>query len=77
MSKNLGTDIQQEYTSQPNELLVLHDYKGFESRDLSDFRIVREFVEQRSRPELSLSDRIHGIWYLSFFYNLRTPLQHF
>ena len=59
--------------SLPNNFLVLHDSEGFESGDLSNFRIVREFVEQRSLPELPLNERIHGIWYLHFFYNLRTP----
>ncbi|KAH9045199.1 hypothetical protein EDB85DRAFT_2270248 [Lactarius pseudohatsudake] len=55
-------DIQQEFTSPNNQFFVLHDSKGFEPGDLTNFEIVREFVQQRSRQELPLSERIHGLW---------------
>ncbi|KAH9045191.1 hypothetical protein EDB85DRAFT_2270244 [Lactarius pseudohatsudake] len=55
-------DIQQEFGSAENPYFVLHDSKGFEPGDLTNFETVRKFVQQRSRPELLLSDRIHGLW---------------
>ncbi|KAH9076954.1 hypothetical protein EDB83DRAFT_2671669 [Lactarius deliciosus] len=55
-------DIQQEFTSPNNQFFVLHDSKGFEPGDLTNFEIVRKFVQQRSRQELPLSERIHGLW---------------
>ncbi|KAH9076960.1 hypothetical protein EDB83DRAFT_2671671 [Lactarius deliciosus] len=55
-------DIQQEFVSAENPFFVLHDSKGFEPGDLTNFETVRDFLQQRSRPELPLSDRIHGLW---------------
>ncbi|KAH9022715.1 hypothetical protein EDB84DRAFT_1678396 [Lactarius hengduanensis] len=55
-------DIQQEFVSPDNQFFVLHDSKGFEPGDLSNFDTVREFIRQRSRPELPLGERIHGLW---------------
>ncbi|KAH8977265.1 hypothetical protein EDB92DRAFT_1891264 [Lactarius akahatsu] len=55
-------DIQQEFVSPDNRFFVLHDSKGFEPGDLSNFDTVREFIKQRSRPELPLGERIHGLW---------------
>ncbi|KAH9002320.1 hypothetical protein EDB86DRAFT_3241886 [Lactarius hatsudake] len=55
-------DIQQEFVSAENPFFVLHDSKGFEPGDLTNFETVREFLQQRSQPELPLSDRIHGLW---------------
>ncbi|KAH8986813.1 hypothetical protein EDB86DRAFT_2832575 [Lactarius hatsudake] len=55
-------DIQQEFVSPDNRFFVLHDSKGFEPGDLSNFDTVREFIRQRSRPDLPLGERIHGLW---------------
>ncbi|KAH9045187.1 hypothetical protein EDB85DRAFT_2270240 [Lactarius pseudohatsudake] len=55
-------DIQDEFVSAENPYFVLHDSKGFEPGDLANFEIVRDFLQQRSGPELPLSDRIHGLW---------------
>ncbi|KAI9463259.1 hypothetical protein BJY52DRAFT_74397 [Lactarius psammicola] len=55
-------DIQQEFVSPENQYFVLHDSKGFEPGDLSNFETVRKFIQQRSRPEVPLSERIHGLW---------------
>jgi len=54
-------NIQQEFKSTQNQYFVLHDSKGFEPGDLSNFEIVRKFVEDRSKKE-HLKDRIHGLW---------------
>jgi len=48
--------------SPQNQFFVLHDSQGFEPGDLSNFETVREFVKQRSRHDLPLSERIHGLW---------------
>ncbi|KAH9025541.1 hypothetical protein EDB85DRAFT_2277262 [Lactarius pseudohatsudake] len=53
-------DIQREFVSPDNRYVVLHDSKGFEPGDLSNFETVREFV--RARQKLSLNERIHGLW---------------
>ncbi|KAH9172534.1 hypothetical protein EDB89DRAFT_888122 [Lactarius sanguifluus] len=55
-------DIQQEFVSPENQFFVLHDSKGFEPGDLSNFERVRKFIQQRTRPELPLSERIHVVW---------------
>ncbi|KAI9447824.1 hypothetical protein H4582DRAFT_2068411 [Lactarius indigo] len=55
-------DIQQEFVSAENPFFVLHDSKGFEPGDLINFETVCEFIQQRSRQELPLSERIHGLW---------------
>ncbi|KAI9432389.1 hypothetical protein H4582DRAFT_2131814 [Lactarius indigo] len=55
-------DIQQEFVSPENQFFVLHDSKGFEPGDLSNFETVRKFVQQRSRQQLPLGERIHGLW---------------
>ncbi|KAF8264392.1 hypothetical protein EI94DRAFT_1805870 [Lactarius quietus] len=55
-------DIQQEYVSPENQLFVLHDSKGFEPGDLSNFETVCEFLLQRSRQEMPPNETIHSIW---------------
>ncbi|KAH9058928.1 hypothetical protein EDB83DRAFT_2675655 [Lactarius deliciosus] len=55
-------DVQQEFVSPNNQFFVLHDSKGFEPGDLSNFDTVREFIRQRSGPEVPLGERIHGLW---------------
>ncbi|PPQ80109.1 hypothetical protein CVT25_001477 [Psilocybe cyanescens] len=56
------SDIEQEFTSQENKFFVLHDSKGFEPGDVANFKTVHDFIERRSRWELPLKDRIHGVW---------------
>ncbi|KAF8269279.1 hypothetical protein EI94DRAFT_1799447 [Lactarius quietus] len=56
------SDIDQEHVSQENEYLVLHDSQGLEPGDLSNFRIVRKFLAERSHLALDLKDRVHGLW---------------
>ncbi|KAH9168574.1 hypothetical protein EDB89DRAFT_2231792 [Lactarius sanguifluus] len=55
-------DIQHEFVSPDNQFFVLHDSKGFEPGDLSNFETVRKFIRQRSGPEVPLGERIHGLW---------------
>ncbi|KAF8257410.1 hypothetical protein EI94DRAFT_1758482 [Lactarius quietus] len=57
-----ASNIQQEYVTPESQLVVLHESNGFEPGDLSNFETVREFLLQRSRQELPLSERIHVIW---------------
>ena len=52
--------------SPKNRFFVLHDSKGFEPGDLSNFETVREFIEQRLQPQLPMKERIHGLWYVNF-----------
>ncbi|KAH8979492.1 hypothetical protein EDB86DRAFT_3248366 [Lactarius hatsudake] len=54
--------IQHEFASPDNQFFVLHDSKGFEPGDLTNFETVREFIRQRSGPEVPLDERIHGLW---------------
>lgn len=53
--------------SPQNQYFVLHDSQGFEPGDLSNFETVSKFVQERSRPDLPLSERIHGLWYVKSF----------
>ncbi|KAH9033826.1 hypothetical protein EDB85DRAFT_1890099 [Lactarius pseudohatsudake] len=55
-------DIQQGFVSQDNQFFVLHDSQGFEPGDLSNFETVRQFIRQRSGPEVPLGERIHALW---------------
>jgi len=60
--KKVGeADIEKEFVSTQNQYFVLHDSKGFEPGDISNFEIVRKFVEDRSKKQL-LKERIHGLW---------------
>ena len=61
------SDIYQEHVSGDNGYFVLHDSQGFEPGDLSNFRTVRTFLEERSRQSLPLKDRVHGLWCVYFF----------
>jgi hypothetical protein len=70
---NREPDIQQEFVSPENQIFALHESEGFEP---NDFATVREFLLHRSRQELPLSERIHGIWYVNFFCNLMRPRSH-
>ncbi|KAH8998267.1 hypothetical protein EDB86DRAFT_825885 [Lactarius hatsudake] len=56
------SDIRQEFVSPENQYFVLHDSKGFEPGDLSNYETVRTFIEQGSQPHLPMKDRIHGLW---------------
>ncbi|KAH9168560.1 hypothetical protein EDB89DRAFT_2245147 [Lactarius sanguifluus] len=62
-------DIQHEFVSPDNQFFVLHDSKGFEPGDLSNFETVRKFIRQRSGPEVPLGERIHGLWYVNIFFS--------
>jgi hypothetical protein len=55
-------EINQEFTSNENNLFVLHDSQGFEPGDTLNFEIVREFIEKRSDKHLELKDQLHAVW---------------
>ncbi|KAH9024673.1 hypothetical protein EDB84DRAFT_1273827, partial [Lactarius hengduanensis] len=69
-------DIQQEFCSAENPFLVLHGSEGFEPGDLTNFETVRKFIQQRLQQDLPLSERIHGLWYVNFFFVVRRCLFH-
>ncbi|KAF8267805.1 hypothetical protein EI94DRAFT_1579910, partial [Lactarius quietus] len=54
-------DIEREFQSEENGLLVLHDSEGFEPGQLENYITVRRFIEERSMKPL-LKDRIHCLW---------------
>ncbi|KAF5346271.1 hypothetical protein D9756_011263 [Leucocoprinus leucothites] len=55
-------DIEQEFISGGTPFFVLHKYTGFEPGEITNFEIVREFIEQGSKQGLPLKDRIHCLW---------------
>jgi len=59
-------DIQKEFLSPENRFFVLHDSKGYEPGDPSNFETLHGFIQQRSEPGLPLRERIHGLWYAKF-----------
>ena len=61
------SDIYQEHVSEDNGYFVLHVSQGFEPGDLSNFRTVRTFLEERSRHSLPLKDRVHCLWCIYLF----------
>ncbi|KAK6507670.1 hypothetical protein TWF481_006093 [Arthrobotrys musiformis] len=55
-------NIEQEFTSKRNNLLVMHDSGGFEPADPSNVNRVKEFIDGRGKQE-SLEKQLHCIWY--------------
>ncbi|KAI6108768.1 hypothetical protein EDD16DRAFT_1893777 [Pisolithus croceorrhizus] len=54
-------DIEQEFTSPENDRLILHDSKGFEPADGSNYDIVKSFIQKRKNmPEVK--DQLHAVW---------------
>ena len=52
--------------SPENQHFLVHYFKGFEPGDVSNFDTVRDFILQRSRQDLPLSEKIHALWYVDF-----------
>ena len=55
-------DICQEITSQENSRFVGHDSKGFEPASVETFKVVEDFIRNRTADGLELSERLHAVW---------------
>jgi len=55
-------DIHQEYTSKDNERFVLHDSRGYEPGERKKFKIVKEFIKERTSLEKPIGEQLHAIW---------------
>ncbi len=55
-------DIEKTYHSPENRFFVLHDSVGFEPGNNVTFDTVKDFISNRSKPEVKVKDRIHAIW---------------
>ncbi|KAI9464867.1 hypothetical protein HD554DRAFT_2174933 [Boletus coccyginus] len=53
--------INQEFVSDENKYFVLHDSKGFEPGDNTNFDLATRFLRERHQKE-RLKDRLHAIW---------------
>ncbi|KAF8812866.1 hypothetical protein BYT27DRAFT_7085886 [Phlegmacium glaucopus] len=56
-----NADITYGYTSTKNIRFILHDSLGFEPGTVNNWKIVEDFLRQRSATSL-LQDRVHAIW---------------
>jgi len=54
-------DINHGFTPDQNKRLVLHDSRGFEPGEVDNFRLVEQFIEDRSK-EPHIKDRLHAVW---------------
>ncbi|KAG1882505.1 hypothetical protein F4604DRAFT_1650484 [Suillus subluteus] len=63
-------DIENEMVFRNNPGFVFHNSRGFEAGGQSEFDKVKAFIARRSK-ERNLSDRIHVIWCLIFFWGVR------
>ena len=57
--------IDQEFVSDENKYFVLHDSKGFEPGNNTNFELAVRFLRERHDKRL-LKDRLHAIWYATF-----------
>jgi hypothetical protein len=53
-------DIEKEFTSPENNLLVLHDSKGFEAGNENTSNAVNTFI--RRRRESHPKEQLHAVW---------------
>ena len=56
--------IDQEFVSDENAYFVLHDSKGFEPGDSTNFELAVQFLRERGAKKM-LKDRLHAIWYVT------------
>jgi len=56
------SDIESQILSPANNRFILHDSQGFEPGEVSNFNIVKKFIEKRSR-EPHIKDQLHAIWF--------------
>ncbi|KAF8804130.1 hypothetical protein BYT27DRAFT_7108363 [Phlegmacium glaucopus] len=57
-----NADISYGYTSTKNIRFILHDSLGFEPGTVNHWKIVEDFLRQRSTVASQLQDRVHAIW---------------
>jgi hypothetical protein len=60
-------DIDDEFIFEGHGDYIFHDSRGFESGSEVELKIVQDFVRRKSR-EKRLKDRLHAIWYASFWH---------
>lgn len=54
-------DVTQEITWQDRDDFVIHDSGGFEAAGEEEFKVIEEFIKQKS-VEMELEKRLHAIW---------------
>ncbi|KAG6901756.1 hypothetical protein C0995_008231 [Termitomyces sp. Mi166 len=57
-----SANIDREYTSDDYQCFALHDSNGFEPGSTEQWRIVKEFIRQRSKKSLPFEQRLHALW---------------
>ncbi|KAI0293728.1 hypothetical protein B0F90DRAFT_1821856 [Multifurca ochricompacta] len=62
--KRLAGDagISLEFRPRDNLHLIVHEYSGFESGDVQNLKVIRDFITDRTNASLSSSERLHAIW---------------
>jgi hypothetical protein len=60
-SKPGEATIDDGITSDQNQQLILHDSRGFEPGEVDNIRLVRRFIETRSKQP-HIKDRLHAVW---------------
>ena len=58
-------DIYDEISSKENSRFVLHDSKGYEPGDGTNFEIVHKFVLEKCDVNRALKERLHAVWYVT------------
>ncbi|KAI6124151.1 hypothetical protein EDD16DRAFT_572676 [Pisolithus croceorrhizus] len=53
--------IEKELISPENDRFILHDSRGFEPAEGSNYDVVRTFIEQRKRKP-DVKDQLHAVW---------------
>ncbi|KIK20106.1 hypothetical protein PISMIDRAFT_682616 [Pisolithus microcarpus 441] len=53
--------IEKELISPENDRFILHDSRGFEPAEGSNYNVVRTFIEQRQRMP-DVKDQLHAVW---------------
>jgi predicted GTPase len=56
-----SADINHGITTEHNKHLILHDSQGYEPGDEKKFKVLENFIVERSLKK-HVGDRIHAIW---------------
>ncbi|KAN0113928.1 hypothetical protein V8E52_007236, partial [Russula decolorans] len=57
-----GSDINLVFRPEDNNRLIVHEYSGLEPGDAHGWRIVRDFITNRTDPFCAPAERLHAIW---------------
>ncbi|KAG6871992.1 hypothetical protein C0995_014091 [Termitomyces sp. Mi166 len=55
-------DINREYTSNERPCFALHDSKGFGPGSADHWKVVEDFIRQKSKKSLPFEERLHALW---------------